>query len=305
MGPDFPNTLLINLLTVVMKQNAFTFQDWYFLQKQGTAMGATCAVKYTTIYCALHEQETIIPKYKDNLLFFRRYIYDIFSIWNNEDPHSWEDFEKDLTFGILHWEVSKPSKTVDFLDITIQITNNYDITTKTFEKELNLHNYLPSNSAHPPGTPKSLIIGFLTRYWIQNTKRRDYINQVQLFAQRLYRRGYTKNFILFNILEASKYLQKKYNNSKKIIRKTKENNKDEENNTLFYHREFHPRGITNHTIQDAFQRIIGKLCLFNKMTIYNSRPKNIRDVLMPSKHNTSVIKKDYIQKILELKDKEG
>ena len=305
LEPDFPNTLLIKLLTIVMKQNTFTFGDWFFLQKQGTAMGTTCAVKYATIYCALHEEETIIPKYKNNLFFFRRYIDDIFCIWNNEGPHSWEDFEKDLTFGILHWEVYKPSKTVDFLDITIQITNNYDITTKTFEKELNLHNYLPSNSAHPPGTPKSLIIGFLTRYWIQNTKRRDYINQVQLFAQRLHRRGYTKNFILFNILEASKHLQKKYNNSKKIIRKSKENNKDEENNTLFYHREFHPRGISNHAIQDAYQRSIGKLCLFNKMTICNSRPKNIRDVLMPSKLNTSEIKKDYIQKIIELKDKEG
>ena len=37
-------------------------------------MGAICAVKYATIYCALREEEIIIPKYNDNLLFFRRYI---------------------------------------------------------------------------------------------------------------------------------------------------------------------------------------------------------------------------------------
>lgn len=287
LEPDFPTTLLIRLLTIVMKLNTFTFGESFYLQKQGTAMGTTCAVKYATIYCALHEEDTIIPKYKDNLFFFRRYIDDIFCIWNNNGPHSWKNFEQDLTFGILNWEVSKPLKTVNFLDITIQITNNYDIITKTFEKELNLHNYLPANSAHPPGTPKSLIIGFLTRYWIQNTKREDFIKQVQLFAQRLHRRGYTKNFIFFSILEASKYLQKKYKNSKKIKRKHKETYKDEENNTLFFHREFHPRGIPNYAIQDAYQRSIGKLCLFKQMTVCNSRPKNIRDILMPSKLNNS------------------
>ena len=49
---DFPHILLIKFLTILLKQNTFTFGDWFFLQKQGTAMGITCAVKYATIYCA-------------------------------------------------------------------------------------------------------------------------------------------------------------------------------------------------------------------------------------------------------------
>ena len=187
---DFPRILLIKLLTIVMKQTTFTFGDWFFLY-QGTAMGTTCAVKYATIYCALNEEETIIPKFKDNLFFFMiSYTYGIMKVLLTGK------FSK-KTLLLVSSTGKSLSKTKQ---LTFLATNNYDITNKTFEKELNLHNYLPSNSAHPPDTPKSLIIGFLTRYWTQNTKRRDVIKQVQLFAQRLHRRGYTKNFILLHIL---------------------------------------------------------------------------------------------------------
>ena len=85
-------------------------------------MGTASAVKYATLYCAIHEENTIIPKYGQQMLYFRRYIDDIFIIWNNDGPFTWQSLQEDLTYGILQWEVNKPSLSVNFLDLTIGIT---------------------------------------------------------------------------------------------------------------------------------------------------------------------------------------
>ena len=71
----------------------------FFLQKQGTAMGTSVACKYATLYLAGHEKNYIIPKYKQQLIYFRRYIDDIFVIWNPIGEHNWQEFHKDLCFG--------------------------------------------------------------------------------------------------------------------------------------------------------------------------------------------------------------
>ena len=59
----FPTNTIIKLLTIVMKNNIFTFEDLFFLQKCETAMFTIVPVKYSTIYFANHENNTLIPKY--------------------------------------------------------------------------------------------------------------------------------------------------------------------------------------------------------------------------------------------------
>ena len=77
-------------------------------------MGTTCTVKYTATCCASHKEDAIIPKFKDNLIFFRQIWMISFVVWNNDGPHSWKDFAQGLTVGIFPWEVLKPFKTVNF-----------------------------------------------------------------------------------------------------------------------------------------------------------------------------------------------
>jgi len=95
---NFPVNTVIKLLTLVMKNNIFSFGDLYFLQKCGTAMGTIVAVKYATIYCASHEQNHLLPKYGDQFIYFKRYINDIFLIWL-PGRLNWQELEEDLKFG--------------------------------------------------------------------------------------------------------------------------------------------------------------------------------------------------------------
>ena len=46
-----------------MKNNIFEFGDMYFLQLIDTAMSASTAVMWPTIYFAFHQAHTVIPKH--------------------------------------------------------------------------------------------------------------------------------------------------------------------------------------------------------------------------------------------------
>ena len=95
INEDFPHELITWLLKAVMKCNKFQFRDLFFLQKQGTAKRTSVACKYATLYIAEREKNYIILKYKQQLIYFRRYIDDIFVIWNLIGEYTWQEFHKD------------------------------------------------------------------------------------------------------------------------------------------------------------------------------------------------------------------
>ena len=108
---------------------------------------------------------SLIPKFNNKLLLFLRFIDGIIGISiGNPLEQSWEYFKKETNnFEILEWEFEEPSKKVNFLDLTISIENN-KISTKTFQKAMNLYQCLSSRSNHPPGMMKGIIYSLLKTY---------------------------------------------------------------------------------------------------------------------------------------------
>jgi hypothetical protein len=144
---DFPTEFLLKLLQIILTNNIFQFNNTYWLQKCGTAMGASCACSYATLYWAYIERKFKIPKWSHSLPFLRCYIDDNLGIWTGSDKN-FTDFLKDLnSYSQLKWTSSGLSSSVNFLDITITIENNGKISTKTFQKPKNLHLYIPPSSA--------------------------------------------------------------------------------------------------------------------------------------------------------------
>ena len=154
---------------------------------------------------------------------------------------------------------------------------------------MNLHLYLPSASAHPPGSYKGLIIGTLRRYWLQNTKTTNYRELVTLFASRLIHRGYNIKTISTSFLEASDYLRSKYGDRKVFVQLSTrrkranriDNNSNENNNTIYYHTQYHPRGIKRRKIQQIYGKTIARTGLYKRKIVAFSRSKNLRDLLSP------------------------
>jgi len=68
LPPDFPCQLFLQVLEFVMNQNIFQFDDTFWLQTQGTAMGTPAACMYATISYGFHERTDVLPKFANNNL---------------------------------------------------------------------------------------------------------------------------------------------------------------------------------------------------------------------------------------------
>ena len=78
ISPDFPSDLFLQILTLIMNNNIFSFTDTYWLQLSGTAMGTPVACAYATISFGQYENTHILPAFQQNLLYYRRYIDEFF-----------------------------------------------------------------------------------------------------------------------------------------------------------------------------------------------------------------------------------
>jgi hypothetical protein len=78
---DFPTKLFLEILKTVMENNIFTFAGTHWLQLSGTAMGTPAACAYATISFGQYENQYLLPTFQPHLLYYKRYIDDIFGIW--------------------------------------------------------------------------------------------------------------------------------------------------------------------------------------------------------------------------------
>ena len=85
-----PTLSLREILRLILQENSFEFKDKNHLQIHGTAMGTKMAMAFANIFILLVETE-IISIRKTKPLEWKRYINDIFSLWN-ADKKDIEDF---------------------------------------------------------------------------------------------------------------------------------------------------------------------------------------------------------------------
>ena len=272
---NIPTSFFLALLQVVMERNIFQFDDTFWLQQLGTAMGTAAACMYATLYYAEHERDTILDIFRLCLLLYRRFIDDIFGIWIGTDAE-WDRFRNSLNFGDLRWETSPLSTKVTFLDLTIEIDpTTRQLVTKTYQKPLNLFLYLPPHSAHPPGVLKSLVYGMLGRFQRQNSNRNDYVRLVRQFAQQLMARGHDIIQLRPLFLQAANHLDLK----------TRHPSTKTDTDALFLAWPYHPRGIPRQELRAIYDRTLAGHSGFDRLIIAYRRPKNLRDALMRTQLN--------------------
>jgi hypothetical protein len=284
LPPGFPTETIIDLLARVMKYNVFQLDDCWFQQTNGTAMGTSVACVYATIYYSYHEETRLLPKYSPTpILFYRRFIDDVFSIWLVPPIGGttlWNEFTTEMNnFGSLKWEAEPLSKTVNFLDLTIEITNDGEIKTKTFQKAMNLYLYLCPSSAHPPGVLKGLIFGSLQRYWRQNSATTDYQHMVHKLYDHLRDRGHREEDITPIFHEAARRLDTDGPNNT-VFQLTFQ--AAATGHTLYFHAQYHPADVPRSDIRHAFNTCCPTLQSeidIADFTIAYSRQPNLRDKL--------------------------
>jgi hypothetical protein len=192
-------TFIIKVLRVVLTNNYFSFGDRFFLQLIGTAMGTPVAVVFANIFMYMLER-TVLSAHRATVLFYRRFLDDIFAILTLRDHAS---FIHDLEHRhpSIKLDVKLSSSSVDFLDLRIFKGPRFDATGvldfAVHQKQLNAYLYLPYRSFHIPRSKGGFMVTELMRYVRNSSSRSDYIAIKRLFYERLRARGYPAAFLRF------------------------------------------------------------------------------------------------------------
>jgi hypothetical protein len=116
-------------------------------------MGTPAACAYATIIFGQHENCVILPNFHSHLIYYKRYIDDIFAIWlpsDRQQINTWNKFKKELnSWSSLEWVIEEPSLSTAFLNLHLKLVGN-TIKTSTYQNPMNRYLYIPPSSSHPP-----------------------------------------------------------------------------------------------------------------------------------------------------------
>ena len=97
-NPRIPTYYLREMLRLILKENLSSSMEKHYLQTRGTAMGTKTAVSFASIFMA-HIETTILSRTVFKPTVWKRYIDDIFSLW---DIISKPDIEAFIEQANLH-----------------------------------------------------------------------------------------------------------------------------------------------------------------------------------------------------------
>ncbi|CAJ0965360.1 unnamed protein product [Ranitomeya imitator] len=184
--------LCVELLTIVLYNNFFLFQDTFYLQKRGTAMGSNVAPPYANTYMTEFETSVIYkhPLFQ-NVSLWKRFIDDIFCIWGGT-LESLQEFFLFLNgaWPGIKFTISHDSHSINFLDTMVLKDQAGFLTTDLFTKPTDRNSLLHFQSFHPPSTKRSIPITQFQRVKRIVPDRNLCENRLQNMTSKFIERGY-------------------------------------------------------------------------------------------------------------------
>ncbi|XP_057680612.1 uncharacterized protein LOC130908814 isoform X3 [Corythoichthys intestinalis] len=223
-----PDQALLKLLELSLTRNDFVFNDRFYLQIHGTAMGKKFAPAYANLYMKMWE-ESVFEKCLQLPLVYYRYLDDIFGIW----PYSKEEFATFIEVLNAHHTAIKVTANlqehqIQFLDTEVFFIRHEERDTKSlgtrvFFKDTDRHALLHKTSFHPKHTFKGIIKSQLIRFNRICTYQKDVEIATRTLFRALRPRGYTKRFL--------RQIKKEVREELGTIKQIKKNNKKSQKNT--------------------------------------------------------------------------
>uniref|UniRef100_A0A8C5PLW3 Helix-turn-helix domain-containing protein n=1 Tax=Leptobrachium leishanense TaxID=445787 RepID=A0A8C5PLW3_9ANUR len=180
-----------------LTHNYFGFQDKFYLQKTGTAMGAKFAPGYANIFVAHWEQQAIWNNnpYGANLALWRRYIDDVLLIWdgNRDDLNGFFEFVNTNSFD-LKFTMEVGNETLNFLDLNIFIKDR-KFCTRTFFKPTDKNSYINFNSCHHKKWLQNIPKNQFGRIRRNCTEMQDFITQSRELSEKFLLKQYPKPLV--------------------------------------------------------------------------------------------------------------
>ncbi len=187
------------------------------------------------------------------------------------------------------WEGTIPGHSVNFLDLTITIESDENISTKTLQKPMNLYFYILATLTHPTGMIVGVVNSLIARFYTQNSKQSDFL-VIKLLFWWLIAQVWDATWKTNLVLQATRKAQQASSQTPTHPTKHQPSNK------TFLHLQYHWNDITCTTLHARYKKNckpLGKITMAsqNKMSITYfivtySQARHLCDVLTSAKLHT-------------------
>ena len=185
-----PTDTVITLISTVLDNSTFTFNNKHYKQTDGTSIGSKLGKNLACTYMGMWEHE-LLDRCKDSppLIYFR-YIDDIFGIWtgSEEGLNQFHNTANNIHKRIK-LEMSTSKQTINFLDVKVYLKEDKYETT-IYSKPTDKHLYLHKKSDHPTTTKKAIPYGLGIRAKRICSSNKQYQANRSTIANNLTKRGY-------------------------------------------------------------------------------------------------------------------
>ena len=185
---------LLALLNVILHRNAFRFNNEFWLQTIGVAMGGAASPEISDI--VVHHVEKIILKLEpERIHTWLRFRDDIFCIWlGSGDELNAFVHNANGVYPSFQFKVEWSLQSVHFLDLTVykgpRFHNQGILDFATYTKPTDTFQYLHRKSCHPEPVFRGFVKGELLRYIRNSSSEKVFAEKKDFFLSKLKERGY-------------------------------------------------------------------------------------------------------------------
>lgn len=192
-----PETELLQLMELTLKGNDFAFNQTFYQQILGMAMGNPCSPSTANLFLAKLDEKA--NSYTIATELYSRFLDDIFFLWPGT-LEQFSDFERFINSVIPNINVTFniSDTSVNFLDVTFfkHFSNGVcTIETRPFFKKTDTHQLVHNKSFHPRHIFKGIIKSQFIRFKRLSSFKEDYSSACGILKGVLVNRGYSKRLM--------------------------------------------------------------------------------------------------------------
>ncbi|XP_078063671.1 uncharacterized protein LOC144489689 [Mustelus asterias] len=185
---------ILQLIRFILDHNVFTFNNQFFIQTHGTAMGTKFAPQYANIFMHRFEQDLFIAQDLQPMLY-TRYIDDIFFLWTHGEQ-SLKQFYDDINkfHPSIRLTMDYSPELVAFLNTRISIKDGH-LSTSLYRNPTDNLTMLHFSSFHPKHVKEAIPYGQALCLHRICSDQEDRNRHLQTLKDALIRTGYGARLI--------------------------------------------------------------------------------------------------------------
>lgn len=191
-----PTETVVEVAEHVLDNNVFAFEDSYYQQTYGTAMGTPMAPSVANLFMASLEEKLINQSpVTIQREFWKRFIDDIFLLWTGTDEELATFMEFINSFHqTIKFTYQSSSEKLSFLDVSVSLENGF-LQTDLFTKPTDSHAFLCQNSCHPAHVKRNLPYSQFLRLRRLCSGEGRFQQRCDELERHLYARGYGRQVV--------------------------------------------------------------------------------------------------------------